>query len=714
MQTPNADNTARRNIQSCVARHRIAQYLLVSLYDAISLLVIAAICSLALVEPAYAYIDPSVMTYTIQALAGVAVALGAVAGVAFRRTRKALFQLLRIDETASKSAEAEAIRIGTNDAEAHVLATKQAQRLITSKNDASSDRLPWRNRFLYALIAVGFFVFTLFVASPYELIGGGSASLLFGLSETWKPIAFAGIIIWALLSLLVSTLSRQALNIAVVVFIGLGLLCYLQALFGNGQLPSADGAAVDWNAYGSIMLINGIAWIVGIAAIGMFLWKKPAMCRNILCALAICAALVEAIGVGSLFADPVVMGKTADDTQPYVTEEGMFDISDNSNVVLFLLDWYDNAVLDSLYASNPDLLSEMTGFTYYRDVSGTMAPTRYAVPWILTAEFPQHDETMQHYFSTIYDRSAFLDDLEATGYSLGIYTDTFGATNEEASEGIEYTAERAFNIHPLDSTGLLNLNDASAVLIMYKASLYRNLPWVLKPYFWFYTDEVNQAMAQRDKPDENLAEAIYVMDDARYYEKLQQTRLSINDDEIGSFRLIHLMGIHEPYTLDENGKRITQENGGSLTQQGIGVMKIVSEYLRQLKELGVYDKTTVIISCDHGTYRWEEKPLQTPNSPIMLVKPAGAQHQDDPVRLSNAPISQFDLHASIMKAITGDGSKYGHAFDDIEENANRTRMYIHPTAELARDAEFVEYQIDGYALDFNNWHATGTIWSYDE
>ena len=32
--------------------------------------------------PALAYVDPSVMTYTIQALAGVAVALSTVAGVA--------------------------------------------------------------------------------------------------------------------------------------------------------------------------------------------------------------------------------------------------------------------------------------------------------------------------------------------------------------------------------------------------------------------------------------------------------------------------------------------------------------------------------------------------------------------------------------------------------------------------------------------------------
>ena len=38
----------------------------------------------ALATPALAHVDPSVMTYTIQALAGVAVALSAVLGVVWR------------------------------------------------------------------------------------------------------------------------------------------------------------------------------------------------------------------------------------------------------------------------------------------------------------------------------------------------------------------------------------------------------------------------------------------------------------------------------------------------------------------------------------------------------------------------------------------------------------------------------------------------------
>ena len=54
---------------------------------------------------ACAYIDPSVMTYTIQIVAGVAVAIGAVAGIYWRRAKKKVQQKLGIDENAKKEVE---------------------------------------------------------------------------------------------------------------------------------------------------------------------------------------------------------------------------------------------------------------------------------------------------------------------------------------------------------------------------------------------------------------------------------------------------------------------------------------------------------------------------------------------------------------------------------------------------------------------------------
>lgn len=56
-----------------------------------------------------AYIDPSVATYMIQAIAGVVIAVGAVAGVYWRKTRKKINDKLGIDENRNKEVESDDI-----------------------------------------------------------------------------------------------------------------------------------------------------------------------------------------------------------------------------------------------------------------------------------------------------------------------------------------------------------------------------------------------------------------------------------------------------------------------------------------------------------------------------------------------------------------------------------------------------------------------------
>ena len=55
----------------------------------------------------FAYIDPSVMSYTVQAIAGVAIALGVVFGVFWRKVKKGTNQVLRRDENSGKEVEEE-------------------------------------------------------------------------------------------------------------------------------------------------------------------------------------------------------------------------------------------------------------------------------------------------------------------------------------------------------------------------------------------------------------------------------------------------------------------------------------------------------------------------------------------------------------------------------------------------------------------------------
>ena len=62
-----------------------------------------------------AYIDPSVMTYLIQAIAGIAIAVGAGIGIYFRKAKKKINNKLGIDENRNKEVESDEIIVNKKE-----------------------------------------------------------------------------------------------------------------------------------------------------------------------------------------------------------------------------------------------------------------------------------------------------------------------------------------------------------------------------------------------------------------------------------------------------------------------------------------------------------------------------------------------------------------------------------------------------------------------
>ncbi len=60
-----------------------------------------------MINPTFLYVDPSVVTYGIQAIAGVAIAVGAVVAIAWRKAKKKVAKALKIEENSKKEEDAE-------------------------------------------------------------------------------------------------------------------------------------------------------------------------------------------------------------------------------------------------------------------------------------------------------------------------------------------------------------------------------------------------------------------------------------------------------------------------------------------------------------------------------------------------------------------------------------------------------------------------------
>lgn len=61
-----------------------------------------------------AYIDPSVTTFLIQAIAGVVIAVGAALGIYFRKAKKKVDEKFNIDENRNKEVESDEILVSGN------------------------------------------------------------------------------------------------------------------------------------------------------------------------------------------------------------------------------------------------------------------------------------------------------------------------------------------------------------------------------------------------------------------------------------------------------------------------------------------------------------------------------------------------------------------------------------------------------------------------
>lgn len=688
---------------------------LICTYDTLAILLVAFLLSASSSQVAYAYVDPSVMTYAVQALAGVGVALSTVLGVALRKTRKKLFKLLGIDEGFRKEVEPPVHRVivFSNSASSvgSELVGSSATRVGVSACAApcprgvSDDNPSWARRLIASLIVVGFCGFTLGVSAPLEIVAGSAGSLSFELEDV-APIVIAGATVATVcLSLLVSFVPGKVFShILVFLFCG-GLCCYIQSLFMNAGLPAADGSSVDFfRDYRGMVIISTLVWAFLLVVPSIAACLNRARSRAIVACLSVCLIAVQAVGLISVFLSNQESGDAVASVE--ITEDGLFEVSAEENVIVFVLDRYETAFMNQMLEEDSHLLDDFTGFTYYADHVGEMIPTLHAIPYLLTAQVPYEDEDIQDYYRGRYERSDFLDEINSAGYSVGIYSTVLG---------LEYLSDEAKHQDIADST--INLHEAGitvdavgALKAMAKCALYRDMPWALKGPFWFYTDEVNhKVLGDADETDpEN---ALYQLDDPRFFEQLNKYGLTIEDGGYkGAFRFIHLLGSHSPYTMNEEAQYVGVDGTDRLGQT-IGSLRIVETYLDYLREMGLYENATIIVTSDHGD--WESS-MDAPTfaiSPILLVKPSGSS--DGAVAVSYAPVSHCDFHATVLNAIGLDGSEYGFSYDSVSDN-DRTRDTYMITSDGRYCIDLLKYQVDGYVLDFSNWEYTESSWHIND
>lgn len=576
------------------------------------------------------------------------------------------------------------------------MADKKTKSVSNSSKEAKKNAMP-KSHIIISLLASFAFSFSFFIAGPLGFFFSESNRSFFEDNNIYAhmlvPVMVIGAAVFfvALAAILLFATGKvHTVFISVIAWL---LVCgYLQSLFFNGW---TNGLIGDGNA-GSEMPAFGIPnlllWLVlGVIIIGAPLLSKGKLTKIAGAAKMVIVYLLVLVlamqGAGLL--EVVLSAPEEKESSAFLSTENMFDISANDNVVVFIIDRFDQEYYYELLEYDPDFFKDFDGFTSYVDNVSLYARTYPAVTSILTGVENDFEGTREEYFEKAYGSSTFLKDMSAGGYDVNIYTSNWYTYSDAKEMGdVENIAEAGIKAKLNDPIGLLS------AMISYSA--YNYCPDVLK-YSIGVSTKTFTGFASQDT-DEDM----YIADDAKIYADFSKSGLT--EKPQNNFTFLHLRGCHSPFNIDENCNNVGDDNATSL-QQTRGVFKFIREYIAELKAKGVYEDATIVIMGDHACAIYDTEDVPSARITSLLVKEKG--QAGTAFKESEAPVCQANFIPTIIKSAGVTPSvDYGKAYSEVLEDEIITRKYLFEKTVTVNDKrcdEIVEYEITGSARDFSNW-----------
>lgn len=517
------------------------------------------------------------------------------------------------------------------------------------------------------------------ILGPLEIYAGNRKDFAFQYSDFFWIFLIIGVLLWIGISLLIATLPEKVNKYINAVILGIGVASYIQNMFMNIKLSENDGSPMRWEELKSFTIINLIIWIVilaGILALSIFLKKYW---NYISIGAAGFLSLIQLVAVVSLLI-PGRVDKEVSNLQMAGDEQ--FHVAASNNIIVFVLDTYGNVQYENTIQEFPEADDFLKDFTYYNNTDCHYYCTFPSMTHMLTGKEFEFDTSSEKWLSDAWNSekaNAFYEQLRNHGYTCNIYSNEVGYVYGDVAN----LYGKYDNIRPLEQ----EVDTILLVKRLGKMSIYRYVPYVLKPYFEVLDKDYSNVVSYKEGQ-------MPIDDNAEFYSALTTIGLSKDTSMENALIIQHLFGTHLPYTTSETAQKVEESTA---EETGSGLLTIVEEYLNQMKELGIYDNATIIITADHGS--WYGGDVQ----PIFFIKQANEVH--DEMRISTAPISLDDFQATILSIIDEDYTDYGTSIYDWNDGDERERhVYMRITDENYPDvagSSFNVYYGYGYMTDKN-------------
>ena len=457
----------------------------------------------------------------------------------------------------------------------------------------------------------------------------------------------------------------------------LGLLfgVFLQSYIIGLDYGTFDGHEIEWGKYTRLGIANTVIWLACIGETFIRFYRQQfdsntikRFVKPIVFGIIVvqCVVLTFALKNSSFEKDiRVIQGKVG-----VLTTKNMYTLSSHDNIIVFLLDMFDASVFEDIQKMKPEAAKIFKDFTYYPDTTSSFGFTHFSLPEILTGKLYDPRERYPEYLNRAWKNNINYRELTNNNYEIDLYTSGNYVDKDAVVDNL-VVGKVSMDKTTADSFGNLVKFRVAPHYLKYIFHQYRS--YLQIPIF---------AISSFSPYEEN---------DLRFYVDLQRGLKLANNSN--AFRFYHLKGLHPPYTLDENMRKVPDEKKGTLFGQSLGCLKIVSEYLLQLKRLGVYENTTFVVMADHGYHN------TIGGRPLLLVKQPHYNNQK--LIVDNTPQTVSNIMALILQRFQKEKSVQS----SLVKNTNRFFYYENEK----KGMQFVRYLVKSPASNKSSWIVLGPV-----
>ena len=516
------------------------------------------------------------------------------------------------------------------------------------------------------------------------------------------------IIIWVLL---LRILKEEALTAVVLLMWGAIIAAYVQTLFLNNRMVVIMGQQTEYSALSVGNVVNILIWGLIVLA-PLCIWilfkmkKKEFRYEKFFVLSMVIIAGMQIVGLVST-AISTDLPEGFDENPAYFTYDAAVEFNPDNNVLVFVLDTLDVRVIRSTFETYPHLQEYLDGFTLYENNTAQHFGT---IPSLVSMLTGHHMEGpwihAPEYKPAAWGQHGFIDTLRDNGFRTNLYLCLISSFSD--NEQIEH---RADNMRVPDRVGM---NFRSLLSTTTRLSLGRLSPYMLKntwlsdiaPDFgrhFFYVEVENEHAV--------FTPIVGIHSDMRFHNFVSFHSEFTADSEESVFTFIFLNSAHANGSRDDpgsNGFHFIEETGellqgGTRTDVVRANFETLNVFFQNMREIGVYDNTTIIITGDHGLRN------QIPDTVSLFIKP---QNSMGPLVVDTiTELSHINFQASIIDAAGLPHESYGISYFDIINGivpaAPVRILYVlgrrHNEPHALIDGDYGVWQVVGDANERENW-----------